>query len=78
MDPLRFQEDSQMLLKNMVWWSGKGGKCSCKGLAEGPSDMLMCWITLLEGVEITSSKSLIMEPFLEHLFPESGDPFLML
>ena len=69
-DPPRFQEDSQMLLENMVWWSSKGGKCSRKGLAEGPSDMLMCWITLLGGAEITSSKSLIMEPFLEHVSGE--------
>ena len=64
MNPPRFQEDSRMVPENMVWWSRKSGKCSCKDLAKGPSDMLMCWITLLQRVEITSSKSLILEPFL--------------
>lgn len=52
-----------MVLENTVWWSSKSGKRSCKDLAKGPSDVLMWWITLLQGVEITSSKSLILEPF---------------
>lgn len=65
----RFQEDLQMVRENMVQWSSKGGKCSCKSLAAGPlralDVLLMCQITLLEGVEITFLKSLIMELFSE-------------